>query len=115
MMILKHNGMLIAGKVDLAENYYDKVLGLMFRRSIPQNYALLFMFKKPGVVGVHMLFMRFPVAAIFLDEDKKILAATVLKPWTGFKQIKNVQYLIEMNPKTIEKYGLKIGDVINFD
>jgi len=115
MMILKHNGMLIASKVDLAKNYYEKVLGLMFRRSIPQDYALLFMFDKPGVVGIHMLFMRFPIAAIFLDEDKKIVATAVLKPWIGFKQIKEVQYLIEMNRNTIEKYGLKIGDVINFD
>ena len=115
MMILKHNGMLIASKVDLAENYYKKVLGLMFRSSIPQDYALLFIFSKPGVVGVHMLFMRFPIAAIFLDDDKKIMATAVLKPWIGFKQIKDVQYLIEMNSNTITKYGLKTGDVINFD
>ena len=114
-MILKHNGILIASKVELAEDFPSKILGLMFRRNIPEDYALLFIFKEPRVVGVHMLFMRFSIDVIFLDNHKRIIATSTLRPWFGYKQIKNVRYFIEMNRNTVEKYGLKIGDTITVD
>ena len=114
-MILKHNGIRIASKVDIAKNFRSKTLGLMFRKNIPEDYALLFMFKEPEVVGVHMLFMRFSIDVIFLDMDKKIIASAVLSPWIGYKQIKMVKYFIEMKQNTIKKYGIKTGDIISFD
>jgi len=114
-MILKHNGILIASKVDIAKNFRSKTLGLMFRKNIPKDYALLFMFKEPEIVGVHMLFMRFSIDVIFLDMDKKIIEAAVLRPWIGYKQVKRVKYFIEMKQNTIERYGMKTGNIISFD
>ena len=114
-MILKHNGILIASKVDIADNFRSKTLGLMFRKTIQDKYALLFILKEPEAVGVHMLFMRFSIDAIFLDMEKKIIATAALRPWFGYKQIKGVKYFIEMKHNTVGRYGMKSGDIISFD
>jgi uncharacterized membrane protein (UPF0127 family) len=114
-MILKHNGKTLASQVVFAGNIFSQMLGLMFRKSISQEFAMIFMLKKPMTLGVHMLCMRFPIDTIFLDEEKKIIAIETLRPWVGHKRMKGVKYLIEMNKGIAEKFGLKIGEIISFD
>jgi uncharacterized membrane protein (UPF0127 family) len=115
MMVLKHNGSTIANQVVFARNIFTQALGLMFRKSIPHNFAMMFIFKKPRTLGVHMLFMRFPIDAVFLDQNKKVIATASLKPWWGHKEIKNAKYLIEMKQGMVEKYSIDIGDIMSFD
>ena len=114
-MVLKHNGKIIASQVEFARNMFTQALGLMFRKSIPHDFALIFTLKKPKTVDVHMLCMRFPIDAIFLDNQKKIIGTASLTPWVGRKHMKGVQYLIEMNRGTVETYGLAVGDTVRFD
>ena len=68
---VKHKGKNIAAHVEFARNMFTQALGLMFRKSIPHDFALILTLKKPKTVDVHMLCMRFPIDAIFLDQDKK--------------------------------------------
>lgn len=93
----------------------SQMLGLMFRARIPADYAMIFVMKKPASVGIHMLFMRFPIDVIFLTEEKIIVAMAHLKPWTGHKAMKNIKYIIETNPGAIERYGLSIGGQMGFE
>lgn len=115
LMVLKHNGKPIANKLVPASNILSQALGLMFRTSLPDDHAMLFTLRKPTTIGVHMLFMRFPIDAIFLDADKKIIGTASLMPWTGHKRMKGVKYLIEMNSGTVEKYGLHTGETLSFE
>lgn len=115
LMVLKHNGVTIASQIDIARSIFSKLAGLMFRKNISQDYAMIFLFKKPAIVGVHMMFMRFPIDVIFLDQDKKIIGISTLKPWWTHKQMKKVMYLIEMKQGAAEKYGLKTGDILDFE
>jgi uncharacterized membrane protein (UPF0127 family) len=114
-MILKHNGKTLASQVVFAKNIFSQMSGLMFRKNISQEFAMIFMFKKPMTLGVHMLFMRFPIDAIFLDGEKKIVGIETLRPWVGHKRMKGVKYLIEMHKGIAAQFGLKIGDIIRFD
>lgn len=91
------------------------MLGLMFRKEIPGNYAMIFVLKKPSSVNVHMLFMRFPIDVIFLNDEKKIMGLFKLNPWTGYKAMKKIKYIIEMNAGTIEKNKLVIGGGMKFE
>ena len=114
-MILKHNGKTLASQVVFAKNIFSQMLGLMFRKSISKEFAMIFMLKKPMTLGVHMLFMHFPIDTIFLDEEKKIIGIETLRPWVGHKRMEGVKYLIEINKGITEQFGLKIGDMISFD
>ncbi len=91
------------------------MLGLMFRSHIPDDYAMIFILKKPSSIGIHMLFVSFPIDVIFLDGKKRISGLEHLKPWIGHKTVKNVKYVIETNPGAIERYGLSIGGQMEFE
>lgn len=115
MMILKHDGTPIATRVECVTSTLRMVLGLMFRRKIPDDYAMVFVFPEPKSDSIHALFMRFPIDVIFLDEDKRVIETARLNPWTGYKHVKDVSYVIEMNAGTSDRYGLAAGAELTFD
>jgi uncharacterized membrane protein (UPF0127 family) len=112
--VLKYNGLEIAKNVEFATTLFSQMMGLMFRKSIPPEFAMIFAMKRPASVNVHMLFMRFSIDVIFLNEEKRITGLSRLNPWTGYKSMKNVKYVIEMSAGAIERYGLSIGGKMDF-
>jgi uncharacterized protein len=115
LQTVKYNSFEIARNIETCRTQISQMIGLMFRSSIPSDYAMIFVMKKPSSVGIHMLFMRFPIDVIFLNEDKQIIGLSHLKPWTGHSSMKNVKYIIETNPDVIEKYKLSIGWKMEFE
>jgi uncharacterized membrane protein (UPF0127 family) len=113
--VLKYNGKEIAKNVEFAKTKLQQTSGLMFRKSIPQDYSMIFILKKPSSVNMHMLFVFFPIDVIFLDEEKKISGLASLAPWIGFKALKNIKYVLEMKAGTIEKSNLSIGGQMEFE
>ncbi|VVB84896.1 putative ACR [uncultured archaeon] len=113
--VLKYNDVEIATEIEFARTILSQVKGLMFRKSIPPGFAMIFEMKKPSSVNVHMLFMRFPIDIIFLNEEKKTTGLYRLNPWSGYKAMADIKYVIEMNAGTIEKYKLSIGGQMEFD
>ncbi len=115
-MILKPNGELIASDVEFAEGIISQSKGLMLRKSIAEGYALVFILPSPGSVFVHMLFVFFPIDVLFLDAEKKILAATTLKSWIGLtRSPKKTKYIIEMHAGSIERHKLLSGENLAID
>lgn len=72
----------LATTVDVARGYLEQTRGLMFRRSIPDDYALVFEFSRPGRRSVHMLFVPFPLDVLWLEEDR-VRQVRRLPAWTG--------------------------------
>ncbi len=115
LSVLKYNGMEIAKNIEFARTKLSQMSGLMFRKSIPSDYSMIFILKKQSSVNVHMLFMRFPVDVIFLDEEKRVLGFARLNPWTEYKAMKGIRYVVEMKAETIERYDISIGGQMEFD
>ena len=113
-MVLIYNGKPIANEISYAKNIFSQMLGLMLYKSIPDDFALVFVLKRSCTVGVHMLFMLFPIDVIFLDIDKNIIGSATLKPWIGYKRMKGVKYIIEMNQGTVERFNLVPGEKLTF-
>lgn len=115
-MILISNGKSIATDVEFACSMHSQILGLMFRKSIPDDYALIFVLRKKSKASLHMLFVNFPIDAIFLDENKKVVKASSLRSWIGrCSSGSKVKYIIETNPGTVEKNRIKPGDIFSFE
>lgn len=72
----------IATDVDVAESIVRKGIGLMFRRSIPDDYALVFQFDAAKTRRLHMLFVPFDVDAIWVV-DGRVEETKRLSAWTG--------------------------------
>ena len=113
--VLKYNGLEIAKNIEFASSLLDKISGLMFRKCIRPDHAMIFILDKPSPVNIHMLFMRFPIDVLFLDERKRISGLFRLNPWTGFKGMKNIKYVIEMGAGTIERHNLSVGGQMEFE
>ncbi|MBC7085137.1 MAG: DUF192 domain-containing protein [Methanomethylovorans sp.] len=115
-MILKPNGELLASDVEFAEGIISQTRGLMFRKSIAEKYALVFILSTPKSVSVHMFFVFFPIDVLFLDSEKKILKTARLKPWIGLaRSPENTKYIIEMHVGSIERHRLVAGEYLKID
>lgn len=73
---------MLASDVDVASGLLQQARGLMFRRSIPEDYALVFPFDEPDVRSVHMLFVPFPIDVLWLVDDE-VTRKSRLRPWIG--------------------------------
>ncbi|MBP2030136.1 uncharacterized membrane protein (UPF0127 family) [Methanohalophilus levihalophilus] len=113
-MLLISNGNAVASKVEVASSFLAKSRGLMFRRSIPEDYAMLFTFKKPEKVSLHMVFVPFPIDVLLLDTGMRILETRYLKAWIGLLNSKTkVSYVVEMPAGSIARHKLKIGQQLS--
>ncbi|RDI71324.1 DUF192 domain-containing protein [Halopelagius longus] len=72
----------LATDVEVADSFLTKARGLMFRRDVPDDYALVFPFDDTDRRSLHMVFVPFPIDALWLCggevKKKKRLSA-----WTG--------------------------------
>ncbi|WP_238709273.1 DUF192 domain-containing protein [Natronorubrum halophilum] len=73
----------LATNVDIADSLLSQTRGLMFRRSVPDDYALVFQFETAKTRDVHMLFVRFPVDAVWVV-DNVVQRVERLRPWRSF-------------------------------
>lgn len=72
----------LATEVAIARSRLAQARGLMFRRSIPADYALVFPFDATGVRTLHMLFVPFAIDALWLVDDR-VTAVQRLAPFVG--------------------------------
>ncbi|WP_265112179.1 DUF192 domain-containing protein [Halosolutus halophilus] len=73
----------LATTVDLADSLWSQTRGLMFRRSLPDEYALVFEFGTARTRDVHMLFVGIPIDAVWIVDDE-VQRVERLRPWRGF-------------------------------
>ena len=91
--------------VEIASSVWSLAKGLMFRKAVPKTSALLMDFGKPKKAGIWMLFMRFPIDILFLDEnlnlvDRKENAAPLRfwnpRTWKVYYPKRKARYVLEL-------------------
>jgi len=73
----------LATDVEVADGLWAKFRGLRFRRSLPDDYALVFPFGHPGRRDIDMVFVRTPIDVLWISDDR-VTQVKTLRPWTGF-------------------------------
>lgn len=115
MTLRRSDGTVIATRVEHAGTLIGQMIGLMFRRSIPQDYALIFDMRWEQYIGIHMLFVPFPIDLLYLDSNRQIVDLRHMRAWTGIATSKKpARYAIEMPDGIIERLGLKVGDILEW-
>ena len=103
--------------IQIANNEYDRELGLMFRKHMQENRGMLFVFPKEGIQSFWMHNTYIPLDMIFVNAKDKIVtiqnADKTLSDQT-YSSIKPAQYVIEVNQGFSKKHGLKVGDKISW-
>ena len=95
-------------------------MGLMGRASLAPDAGLWL----PGTNNIHMMFMRFPIDAVFLarpDDERGGARAVVsvhprLRPWIGIvARSPGAHGVLELPAGTIERTGTVVGDLVALD
>ena len=98
----------MAQPLEVASNFFARGVGLMGRGGLPENGGLLI----HGCNGIHMMFMRFPIDAVFVNK-KGIVVKTYerLLPWIGVVPfVWRADKVAELPIGTIRRHLIKPGD-----
>lgn len=110
------NQKIIINHVKLASTFAQKLKGLMFSQESDFDFALVFTWKKASQTdrSLHMLFVPYPIMALFLDAHKRVVDQTVLQPWQlNYTPQRPCQYIIELPVLAGKK--VKVGDVLDWE
>ena len=74
-----------AFQVEIADTEPARNLGLMFRKSLPEKYGMLFLFDRPGIYPFWMRNTLISLDIIFIGPDRRILNVCTMPPGNGRK------------------------------
>ena len=85
--------------------------GLMFRKDMPQQEGMLFVFEQPTQQCFWMKNTLLPLTAAFVADDGTIVNMEDMKPQTteAHCSAQPVRYVLEMNKGWFAKKGIKAG------
>ena len=113
-------GTLLATRLETADGLWGKFMGLMGRASLDADAGLWL----PDSNGIHMMFMRFPIDAVFLGRPtvgeggaREVLSLhRGLRAWIGLVPlIRGANGVLELPVGTIARTGTVPGDHIVFE
>lgn len=73
----------LATDVETADGWVQKLRGVMFHRSLPESYGLVFRFDTIERRDVHMLFVFVPLDVLWVA-DGVVQRVDRLAPWRGY-------------------------------
>lgn len=99
---------MVAAPLEVASNLFTQGMGLMFRRGLPIGGGLLI----HHCNGIHMMFMRFPIDAVFMDRSNQVVGVYHrLRPWIGMVPwVWKADRVAELPAGTAERLRLRPGD-----
>jgi uncharacterized membrane protein (UPF0127 family) len=90
--LTKAGGEIVCARCEIAANPWTRMRGLLGRSHLADDEGMLF---RPAG-SIHMMFMRFPIDAVFCDRDLVVLGVERdLKPWRTAKR-KGAKVVVEL-------------------
>ncbi len=106
------SGEILARTLEKPRTFVGRGIGLMFRRELPAGHGMLI----DPCNGIHMLFMRFPIDALFLDRlDRVKRIYRRVPPWYGVVWLVwGAEKVVELPAGSLEPYDLPVGEQLEF-
>ncbi|MDX2028010.1 MAG: DUF192 domain-containing protein [Alphaproteobacteria bacterium] len=117
MSIRTSDGKTISFSVEVATTAEQQTYGLMFRRSMPQDSGMLFIWQADQPITMWMKNTYIPLDMLFVQKDGTITKiATHTKPFDlGLISSDGpVRGVVELNAGEAGRHGLKVGDKVLF-
>jgi len=105
-------------QVEIAATPEKRERGLMYRRELPPDRGMLFIFPVEKVNSFWMKNTPIPLDMIFISRERKIVGIvqeTVPFSLDGRSVSGPSQYVLEINGGLSRRYGFKAGDPVRFD
>jgi uncharacterized membrane protein (UPF0127 family) len=109
------SGEVIAKRTNWCTTILTRGLGLMFRPPLGEDEAYIFAEGRESrsLTTIHMLFVFFPLAVIWLDASKRVVDKALARPFYPYYAPGSpAQYYLECHPRVLER--VQIGDQLEF-
>jgi uncharacterized membrane protein (UPF0127 family) len=117
MITNRTTGKEIARHIVRCDTFWRRGRGLMFRRgrAVAEDRVYLFVERRESVAqtAIHMFFVFFPIAVIWLDGEKRVVDKALARPFRPYyAPHKPAQYFLEGHPSLLEQ--VSVGDQLEF-
>lgn len=92
-----------------------RLRGLQFRRSLQPDEALILVKPADSIVNssIHMFFVFFPIAAVWINSQGQVTSAQLAKPWRPYYASPTpARYVLETSPDFLSR--IAVGDEVDF-
>jgi uncharacterized membrane protein (UPF0127 family) len=98
-------------QAQVAQDFEQRQIGLMWRKEMPQNEGMLFVFEQPAVQCFWMRNTLLPLTAAFVADDGTIVNLADMKPQSDDSHCskKPVRFVLEMNQGWFAKRNIPAG------
>lgn len=98
-------------QAQVAQNFEQRQIGLMWRKEMPQNEGMLFVFEQAAVQCFWMRNTLLPLTAAFVADDGTIVNLADMKPQSDESHCskKPVRFVLEMNQGWFAKRNIQAG------
>lgn len=103
--------------IEIADDAYQTETGLMYRRSMPNNQGMLFIFKDERFRSFYMKNTEFSLDIIYINSQKEIESIQENAQPFNKKSLPStgpVQFVLEVNAGLSEQWKLEKGDKVEW-
>ncbi len=114
-VVWRESGETLLRSVRWCSSNWCRLWGLQFRRRLAADEAILLVHPQESVLqsSIHMLFVFFPIAAIWIDSMGRVTCTRLARPWRLYYASGSpAQYVLEAHPDLLERVA--VGDELNF-
>jgi len=104
-------GKVVLARVKWCRSFLCRLRGLTFRRRLPAEEGLLLVESKASILAtaIHMFFVFFPIASIWLDDSFRVVDTKLAQPFHLFYAPRApARYVLEATPGLLDQ--IAIGD-----
>lgn len=98
--------------IEIADNETTRAQGLMYRSSMQENQAMLFIMDSEEIQSFYMKNTRIPLDIIYFSADSVVVDIKKdTKPFdtTGLPSAKPAKFVLEVNAGLSDKWGIEVG------
>jgi uncharacterized membrane protein (UPF0127 family) len=92
-----------------------RLVGLQFRRRLAPGEAIILVKATDSIASssIHMFFVFFPIAAVWINGEGLVTSAQLARPWRPYyASPKPARYVLETSPDFLER--ITAGDHLEF-
>lgn len=111
MIISASSGENVKVRVEIADNYVELVTGLRWRKNLPENRGMLFVYSDEEERTFTMEDTLIPLSIAFMDSEGRIVDIQDMEPSKeGYVSAAPARYALEVNQGFFEERGIEVGD-----
>jgi uncharacterized membrane protein (UPF0127 family) len=104
-------------RVEIADDNFERMRGLMYRTALGESRGMLFVFPKEELLSFWMKNTSIPLSIAYIDSDGRITDILDMKPFDDkpphYVSSEPVQYALEVNQGFFDEHGVKVGNKAN--